>query len=191
ASGFFHGGTLPYPPLLVVQPEQLPHRLQQRVRTRRPAPRLLAQRRDRPVQQLVLEQAERLLDVLPVRLAQLAVEPAHQVPDDLLPPRLELARQPLDHRAALPPGPLALEPPRLLLDDLLGRHDVLAAELERPVADRLEVVDVEQAGAVAVVDARVEVARNRDVEDDRRPARPPGHRPGVALAADDQLGGPG
>ena len=45
---------------------------------------------------------------------------------------------------------------------------------QRLLADALQVVDVEQAGAVAVVDARVEVARHRDVEDHHRPARPPG-----------------
>ncbi len=47
---------------------------------------------------------------------------------------------------------------------------MLLALFQGLLADALEIVDVEEAGPVAVVDARVEVARHGDVEDHHRAA---------------------
>src|SRR5205823_1659060 len=55
------------------------------------------------------------------------------------------------------------------------------------LANALEVVDVEQAGAVAVVNARVEVARHGDVEDYCGAAAAFGEHVLPTLARDDRL----
>src|SRR5205823_12999023 len=79
---------------------------------------------------------------------------------------------------------------RLLLNNGLGWSDVLATVSQGRLANAHQVVDVEQARPVAVVDVRVEVARYGDVENHQRPARPPGEDALIALARDDWLRGP-
>ena len=112
-----------------------------------------------------------------------AVELAQQFAHDLAALRLEILRQPRDHRAIAPTRPVLEERLRFLIDDRLGRLDVLETIARRRLADAFQIVDVEQAGAVAVVDARIEVARHGDVENDQRAARSPGVDALVALRA--------
>ena len=78
------------------EPEQLPQRLEQRVVAASARAGLLAQRGDRAVQEPALEEAERLVDVLPIGVSELAIETRQEVLDDLLAAGVELAREALD-----------------------------------------------------------------------------------------------
>src|SRR5436305_13414831 len=75
--------STPAPDRSLPQPEQLPQRLQERRAAA--LARRLAQRADRPVQELVLQQPEGPLDRPPVGVGDLAVEPAEQLAHHRLP----------------------------------------------------------------------------------------------------------
>ena len=75
----------------------------------------------------------------------------------------------------------------LLLDDLLGLGDDLAARAEVALHDRLQVVDVIQRDPVDVAAARVDVARHGDVDQQQRPAAALGHHQRQLLAAHDRV----
>src|SRR5262249_48440361 len=159
-------GTLPAPVTdrrlntLLLQPEQLPPRLQPRL----PAAfgRLLGPRRNGAVQELVLQQPERSFDVGAVFLAELAVEPIHELPHDGLPLRLEVLCQPGDDWPMSAARPVLQKTALLLFDNRLRRADVLEPLVQRPLTDTFEIVNVEKTRLVAVVDARSEIARHGD-----------------------------
>src|SRR6266849_1756605 len=88
-----------------------------------------------------------------------------------------------------PPAPLLQKAAGLLLDDGLGRRQVLLAILERLLTDPLEVIDVEKASAIAIVDTRVKVARDGNIQDDQRAASAVPLDLLVALQSDDRLWG--
>src|SRR5262249_37444709 len=64
------------------------------------------------------------------------------------------------------PGP---EPLGLVEDDLLGPSGLAPPTGEALRHDALEVVDVVEVAAVELVDGGIEVARNRDVDQEQRP----------------------
>src|SRR4029077_12165796 len=63
------------------------------------------------------------------------------------------------------PGPESL---RLLEHDLLGTAGLAPPPREALRHDALQVVDVVQVAAVELVDRRIEVTRNRDVDEEQR-----------------------
>ena len=76
----------------------------------------------------------------------------------------------------------------LLDDEPLGDLGLGAAAVERLGDDRLEVVDVVEVAAVELVHGRIDVARDRDVDEEERPAAACGdiwpasiRRPGAAV----------
>ena len=67
-----------------------------------------------------------------------------------------------------------------------ARRGLAAAAGERLRDHRLEVVDVVEEAAVELVDRRVEVARNGEVDEEQRPALARAQRAGDRLARDDE-----
>src|SRR5262245_41610190 len=145
---------------------------------------------DWSVQDLILQKVERLLEVPTVFLGQFAIQLAQQLQHDRLALGVAVLRQAGDQRAVAAAGPVLLKAPHLLLDDRLSGADVLAALAKSALADRLQVVDVEKTRPVAVMDARVEVARHGDVENDRGAARALGENRIPAAARHDRLSSP-
>src|SRR5205807_893744 len=135
--------------------------------------RRFVERADWTVQKLILHQVERFFNVALVVLGEPAVQLAHQLPDDGGALGVTVLREPGDHRTIAPARPLPEELLHLLLNNCLGRTQMLAALSERLFLDGFQIVDIEHARAVAVVDARVEIAGYGDVDDHDGPATAP------------------
>src|SRR5437870_3445322 len=133
--------------------------------------RLFGQGRDRPVQELVLQQAKGALDVGAILAGETAIQAVEQLLHDGAAFGLQIVRQARDDRAVAAAAPGLEEAPRLLLNDALRGPYVPEPVLQRLFADPFEVINVEHAGALAVVDARVAITRHGDVQNDQRPAR--------------------
>ncbi len=114
----------------------------------------LRQSRDGAVQQTIEQQPKGTLDLSAVGVAQATVKSAEQFAHHLTTLRLEILRQAGDHRTMTPPRPILEERLRFVVDDCLGWLDVFETIGQRSLADAFQIVDVEQAGAIAVVDAR-------------------------------------
>ena len=54
-------------------------------------------------------------------------------------------------------------------DDLLARRDLLAAQRERLLGDRLQRIDIVKINAIHFIHLGRDIARHRDIDDEKRP----------------------
>ena len=164
-----------------------------------PCARLVAERFQRRVQQLVDQPVERAADLLAgavVQLRQLVQQPLQFVFLRLLPALAAAARSPGRWRG----GSISAMKRVVSCSTIVhGGGQLLVAHRAVPLAGRLQVVDRIEIDVGPVADGRVEIARHGQVENQQRPLRTARLDPRErrqrddrlrrARGADDQVGG--
>src|SRR5207302_591991 len=119
------------------------------------------------------------------------VEAGQELLDNGLPLALEILGQAGNYRAMLSPDPFLQETPFLFVENGLGGGDVLEPFLQCPRAASLQIVDIEQASLFTVMNARVEIARYGNIDNDERPGAAAGADLFIALQGHDRFRGAG
>src|SRR5205823_5192272 len=119
---------------------------------------------NRSVKELILQFAKGAFQVIAVFLREPAVESLQHSLHDGPALGFEILCQTSDERSVPPAFPFPDKPVRFLLDNRLGGGHMLEPISQGLFSNALQVVDVEQAGLLAVVNAWIEIPGYGDVQ---------------------------
>lgn len=134
----------------------------------------LSQSADGPMQELVLEKAKRTFNVFFFFVIKLAIKLGKEVLDNDLSFGFKFLVKAGNNRAIFAPGPIMNKLFCFLVDDGFGLGNMAGPFFQGIRPDFLQIINVEKADTIPIVNARFKISGNSDIQDHQGPAGPLG-----------------